>query len=79
MTPTYRRWYIDEEPVFGLLPGVNGGYSENEVARWLCGPWDQLKLGSRDVIDDLPRQLDPLECDAEWLDYLAGLCGFTGP
>ena len=61
------------------MSGVNGGYSENEVARWLCGPWDQLKLGSRDVIDDLPRQLDPLECDAEWLDYLAGLCGFTGP
>jgi hypothetical protein len=76
--PVYSRWYIDENPVSGLLPGVNGGYSENDVTRWLTSPWDSLYLKVRDDIDNFSQQLNPETCDEEYLDFLAGLCGFTG-
>jgi hypothetical protein len=76
--PVFQRWYIDERPVYSNTPGVNGGYSENTVADWLTQPVDDLFIEIRDKVDDLGRQLNPLTCDEEWLDFIAGLCGFTG-
>ncbi|WP_194026579.1 phage tail protein [Nodosilinea sp. LEGE 07298] len=77
--PVYERWYQQSRPAYGLTPGVNGGYSENSAADWLTRPVDDLFIELRDKVDDLGRQLNPLTCDAIWLDYIAGFCGFTGP
>lgn len=74
----YRRWYIDNKPASGLLPGVNGGYTDNVVSQWLMSPPDKLLLEIRDKIDDFPRQLNPLTCDANMLDYLSAMFGYTG-
>lgn len=54
------------------------GYLDNPVCDWLATPADEVLTGTKDKLDDLPRQLDPLTCDEEWLDYLAALCGATG-
>jgi hypothetical protein len=43
----------------------------------LTAYWDELLISLKTKVDDLPRQLNPLLCDANWLDFLAPLCGFT--
>ncbi|AFY49020.1 Phage tail protein (Tail_P2_I) [Nostoc sp. PCC 7524] len=62
-------------PIFSRLPEV---YQENAIANYLTAFWDELLVNNKARIDDLPRQLNPLTCDANWLDFLAPLCGFTG-
>lgn len=66
----------DSRPLFRNLP--QEGYQDNEVVDWFTGPWDILLLETKDKIDDTERQLDPMRCDPQWLDYLAALAGFTG-
>ena len=73
----YRRWYIDNKPASGLLPGINGGYTDNPVSQWLMAPPDNLLVEIRDTIDDFPRQLNPLLCDEDMLDYISTMFGFT--
>jgi hypothetical protein len=78
MTTTYERWQR-RRPVFDSLPGINEGYSGRPVADWLTAAPDDLLVGLKDAIDNLPAQLEPLTCDAKWLDFLSALCGFHGP
>lgn len=64
-------------PIFYRLPGKNGAYSENPIADWLSYFWDELLIQTKAKIDDIEaRQLDPVTCDAEWLDFLAPLMGW---
>jgi|694.fasta_scaffold01920_16 phage tail P2-like protein len=76
-TEVYKRWYIDNKPASGLLPGINGGYTDNEISQWLMAPFDRTLVEIRDKIDDYPRQLNPLTCDPIILDFLAPMFGFT--
>lgn len=62
-------------PIYSRLPDC---YKENPVADWLTAYFDDLLIETKAKVDDLPRQLNPLECDVKWLDFLAPLCGFTG-
>ena len=68
-------------PIYNRLPGVNGGYFDEESdnpADWLTVFWDELLVASKALVADVrDRQLDPQQCDVEWLDFLAALCGFT--
>lgn len=73
MTQTQTAWNSGK-PISSRLPEV---YQENEVAEYLTQFWDELLVGTKLKIDDLSRQLNPLECDENWLDFLAPLCGFT--
>lgn len=64
-------------PIFSRLPGRNGAYSANPVADWLTGFFDDLLIQSKAKVDDIgDRQLNPLTCDADWLDFLAPLMGW---
>ena len=63
------------KPIWERLPEC---YKENDVALWLTSYFDELLIDTKAKIDDLPRQLNPLDCDEVWLDFLAPLCGFTG-
>ncbi|MBD2515181.1 hypothetical protein H6G93_09205 [Nostoc sp. FACHB-973] len=74
MVQTYEAW-ASGRPIFYRLPEV---YQENEITDWLTYYWDELLINSKLKVDDLPRQLNPEICDANWLDFLAPLCGFTG-
>lgn len=74
---TFDAWR-DGRPVFNRLPGVNGGYSDNEVADWLTRYWDELLTTLSLGVDDVPRQIDPLTCDVFWLDFLAIPTGWVG-
>lgn len=75
---TYEAW-SSGRPILSRLPGINGGYSENAVAEWLTDYPDRILLETKfNAIDDIPRQLEPLNCDEDWLDYLAILYGFYG-
>ncbi|MBD2168071.1 hypothetical protein H6G04_27170 [Calothrix membranacea FACHB-236] len=72
---TYQAWVVEKAPIFSRLPEV---YRDNQVTGYLTTFWDELLIATKDKIDDIPRQLNPLTCDANWLDFLAPLCGFTG-
>ena len=74
---TQQRWATGR-PLLNILPGINGQYSSNEVADWVTKPWDNLFIDTKGKIENLPNQLNPEVCDEEWLDYIAGFCGFTG-
>jgi hypothetical protein len=63
------------KPIWERLPEC---YKENDIALWLTAYFDELLINTKAKIDDLPRQLNPLDCDEAWLDVLAPLCGFTG-
>jgi len=54
-------------------------YQGNDVVNWLTKYWDSKFLNTVQKLDDLPRQFNPEICDAEYLDFLAILCGFTPP
>lgn len=62
-------------PIFSRLPEV---YKNNLVADYLTNFFDELLYKTKLKVDDIPRQLNPLNCDSNWLDFLAPLCGFTG-
>lgn len=64
-------------PILGRLPGINGKYSDNDVAKYLTAYWDELLVQTKGKVDDLYRQLDPLTCDEEWLDFLGFISGFS--
>ena len=68
-------YWESRKPIFERLPYI--GYQDNPVVSWVTSYWDEFLCGLRDKVEGLPRQLDPLTCDAEWLDYLAPLLGFT--
>ncbi|TFI51009.1 hypothetical protein BLD44_028450 [Mastigocladus laminosus UU774] len=72
---TFEAWEVGK-PLLNRLP--EDGYQNNEVSSWLTTPWDEFSIGTKNKLDDLPRQLNPLTCDESWLDYLALLLGFTG-
>lgn len=64
-------------PIFNRLPGINGRYSESAVADHLTAFWDDLLINTRFLMEDMgERQIDPLACDAAWLDFLAPLLGW---
>lgn len=72
---TYQAWIVDKAPIFSRLPEC---YKDNLVTGYLTSFWDELLISTKAKVDDIPRQLNPLTCDANWLDFLAPLCGFTG-
>jgi Phage tail protein (Tail_P2_I) len=75
---TFEAWATGR-PIYSRLPGMQGAYNENPVADWLTDFWDQILIESKAKVDLISaKQLNPLDCDAEWLDYLAQLFGFTG-
>ncbi|MFN6460541.1 MAG: phage tail protein [Nostoc sp. DedVER02] len=67
--------WATNKPIYSRLPEC---YQTNEVTEWLTDYFDELLVDTKAKIDDLPRQLDPLLSDPEWLDFLAPLTGFTG-
>lgn len=77
MTTTYEAW-SSGRPTLARLPGINEAYSGNNVADWLTDFPDRVLTETKTKVDDLPRQLDPLTCDEEYLDWLSGLCGWYG-
>lgn len=74
MNDTYSAW-ISGRPIYSRLPEC---YKEGEIADWLTAYWDDILIETKAKVYDLPRQLNPLTCDSNWLDFLAPLCGFTG-
>lgn len=77
-------------PIYGRLPGDNEGYRRDQeydgydptldVAFWLCTPWDGLLTETKSKVDAFyENYLDPQTALPEYLDWLAMLCGFTGP
>lgn len=77
MTAIAERWATGR-PIYSLLPGVNEPY-QTEVADWLTAFSDAVLTRSKfGTVDDGARQVDPLKCDARWLDLLAPLCGWYG-
>jgi hypothetical protein len=63
--------------IFDRLP--IDGYQNNENVDWLTVFWDDLiDYLKSDICDDyFPKQLNPLDCEPIWLDYLAPLLGFS--
>lgn len=74
MSTAYSAWVVSQRPIFSRLPQV---YQDNEIADWLTSFWDQLLVDVKAKYDDLPRQLNPLTCDPEYLDFLAPILGWT--
>lgn len=74
MTTPYEAWVVSQRPIFSRLPQV---YQDNPIADWLTDFWDELLVGVKAKYDDLPRQLNPLTCDREYLDFLAPILGWT--
>lgn len=70
--------WAKERPIYGRLPGLNGGYTNNEVADWLTTWPDQELIQARETAESIPTEYDPLLCDEIWLDYLSQLTGFRG-
>jgi hypothetical protein len=64
-------------PIYDRLPNRNGLY-ENEVTDWLTAFWDLKAIALKQKIDDIAiKQINPLTCDVEWLDYLSILYGWN--
>jgi hypothetical protein len=83
-------WDTDR-PIYDRLPGENEGYRKDEdwdgydaeidppIARWLTAPWDSLSVELKGKIEALyTTHFNPETADAENLDWLAQLAGFTG-
>ncbi|BBD59512.1 hypothetical protein NIES2109_22990 [Nostoc sp. HK-01] len=62
-------------PIFSRLPDV---YQDNPVTDWLTIYFDELLVGTKQTVDDLSNQFNPLTCETRWLDYIAPLFGFSG-
>jgi len=77
MTNTFEAWRTGR-PILNNLPGINGGYSDNDLSDWLTDYWDNLVVRLKVGVDDVPRQIDPLTCDERWLDFIAIVTGWVG-
>ena len=77
MTNTFEAWRT-ERPILNNLPGINGGYSDNDLSDWLTAYWDNLVVRLKVGVDDVPRQINPLTCDVRWLDFIAIVTGWVG-
>jgi len=77
MTNTFEAWRTGR-PILNNLPGINGGYSDNDLSDWLTAYWDNLVVRLKVGVDDVPRQIDPLTCDERWLDFIAIPTGWVG-
>jgi len=64
-------------PIYSRLPNRNGIY-ENDTSDWVTAFWDAKITELRTKIDDIKtRQINPLICDPEWLDYLSVIYGWN--
>lgn len=70
--------WLSKRPILNSLPGLLAAYSQNKAANITTAFWDELLVKVKGEIDDLPRQLNPLTCDAEYLPLLSFITGFTG-
>lgn len=80
MSSTYDRWIKLKRPFYSSLPGINRGYYWEEggnVTDWITKPFDDKLLATKALVDDLPRQLNPMTCDTEFLEFIAQLMGFS--
>jgi len=73
LIPSFDAWQ-NGRPVFNRLPDT---YKDNTVSDWVSTGADKELTLARLNLDDLNRQMNPLTCDARWLDYLSYLCGWT--
>jgi hypothetical protein len=74
-------WIIDKRPIYSRLPQISQRYKgENPASpsNWITQWFDELLVKTKASIDDLPRQLNALTCDADWIDFVAYLSGFSG-
>lgn len=62
-------------PIYKRLPEC--GYDDNPIADWLTRFPDDVLVQTKNRVDDLERQVNPMTCDREWLNYLAALSGFV--
>ncbi|QVQ57078.1 tail protein [Anabaena phage Elbi] len=78
---TFKAWNIDKRPIYSRMPKEQVGTSYNDyiATDWLLSYWDKVFIECYDKLEDLPRQFNPLECDEEYLDFLAPLCGWSEP
>lgn len=67
-----------DRPIYNSLPAVYEAYHGNEVVDDITKYWDEKLIKLKADIDDLPRQLNPLTCDKEYLPLLSYITGFTG-
>ena|GEM_PF-2044415 len=74
---TLNELWLDNRPIYNRLPGVNGGYKTDVVA-WLTAFWDEETIKALLDVEDFDRQVDPDLCDEQYLDFLAGLFGWSG-
>lgn len=66
-----------KRPIQNTLPCFSGAY-QNELTKILIKYWDELVIHIKELIEDLPRQLDANTCDEEFLPLLGYMAGFTG-
>jgi phage tail P2-like protein len=74
-------WIIDKRPIYSRLPQISQRYKAENPANpgnWITQWFDELLVKTKASIDDLPRQLNALTCDADWIDFVAYLSGFSG-
>ena len=80
----------ESKPIYNRLPGDNEGYRRDQnsgdydptedVALWLTTPWDELLVETKGKVDSFyDNYLNPQTALPEYLDWLAQLCGLTGP
>lgn len=78
MTP-YEAWILQGRPIYARLPRAKYNIEDQaNPSNWLTRWFDEMLMGLKADLDDLPRQLDATTCDPEWLDFVAALSGFTG-
>lgn len=74
-------WIIDKRPIYSRLPQISQRYNGEDFenpSQWITRWFDELLVATKATIDDLPRQLNALTCDADWIDFVAYLSGFSG-
>ncbi|MBW4421182.1 MAG: phage tail protein [Myxacorys californica WJT36-NPBG1] len=69
---TYKAWNSGR-PVYSRLPDT---YLEDGVSDALTFYWDELLVETKSKVDNFGLQLDPLTCDAKYLDYLSLMLGW---
>jgi len=73
MRNTKEAWQL-QQPIYSRLPGYHGDYSRNDTVKHIVQYWDEFLVFQKTKVDDLlTKNLDPLLCDAEYLDFLAYL------
>ena len=65
-------------PIYDRMPKLLGAYS-GEASDQFTRYWDSLLIEGKNAVLSLPTLFDPLNCPAEWLDYLAPLVGLIDP